>query len=59
VPDDAVHVGSCVFASGFVRCSPSALTLPPESRPAGVAEAEAPLEWGVVPDLVFFLWLIL
>jgi hypothetical protein len=49
----AVPVGSCVFASGLVRCSLFALALPPASRVSGHcplpfrptwgAEAEAPL----------------
>jgi hypothetical protein len=53
VGDDAVPAGSCVFASGFVCRSLSALALLPVSRvagrctlpfrPAGGAEAEAPL----------------
>jgi hypothetical protein len=68
VADDAVPAGSCVFASGLVRRSLSALALPSVSRvarrfplpfrPARGAEAEAPLGWGVVvPDFVsFFLF---
>jgi hypothetical protein len=53
VADDAVPAGSCVFASGLVRRSLSALALQPVSRvagrcpvsfrPARGAEAEAPL----------------
>jgi hypothetical protein len=48
VADDAVPAGSCVFASGLVRRSLSALALPSVSRvagrcPARGAEAEAPL----------------
>jgi hypothetical protein len=35
VTDDAVPTGSCVFASGLVRRSLSALALPPVSRVAG------------------------
>jgi hypothetical protein len=52
VADDAVPVGSCVLACGFVHCSLSALALPPAScvagrcplsfRPARGAEAKAP-----------------
>jgi hypothetical protein len=53
VADDAVPAGSCVFASGLLRRSMSALALPSVSRvawrcplplrPARGAEAEAPL----------------
>jgi hypothetical protein len=53
VADAAVPVGSCIFAFGLVRCSLSALALPPVSRvagrrtlqfsPARGAEAAAPL----------------
>jgi hypothetical protein len=53
VADDVVPVGSCVFTSGLLRRSLSALALPPVSRVAGCcplpfcpawgAEAEAPL----------------
>jgi hypothetical protein len=53
VADDAVPAGSCVFASGLVRRSLSALALQSVSRvaercplpfsPARGAEAEAPL----------------
>jgi hypothetical protein len=58
VADDAVLADSCVFTSGLVRRSLSALELPPVSRAAGHclllfrsargAEAKAPLGYGLV-----------
>jgi hypothetical protein len=64
VADGAVPAGERVLAAGLVHSCLRPLLLPPSSRcclpsfrSLGGAEVEALLEYGMVPDLLFFLLL--
>jgi hypothetical protein len=56
LPPFAGLVHSCLRPLSLQPCSRVARRCPPSFRPFGGTEAEAPLGYGVVPDLLFLFF---